>query len=78
LEFSELHTTANVDGMRQKVRNWRSGFWQTAFWYRGGGIPGEPGTSQFGGHVDDPAWTTSRSLLTSRTSIAGDLVFIDV
>jgi sortase (surface protein transpeptidase) len=28
--------------------------WHTAFWYRGSGIPGEPGTATFAGHVDDP------------------------
>jgi hypothetical protein len=28
--------------------------WHTAFWYRGGGIPGEPGTATIGGHVNDP------------------------
>ena len=28
--------------------------WSTAFWYRGSGIPGEPGTTTFAGHVDDP------------------------
>jgi sortase (surface protein transpeptidase) len=26
--------------------------WQQAFWYRGGGIPGEPGTATIAGHVD--------------------------
>jgi hypothetical protein len=28
--------------------------WQTAMWYRGSGIPGEPGTATFAGHVNDP------------------------
>jgi hypothetical protein len=28
--------------------------WHTAFWYRGSGIPGEPGTAAIAGHVDDP------------------------
>jgi len=28
--------------------------WQTAFWYRGGGIPGEVGTATIAGHVNDP------------------------
>jgi hypothetical protein len=28
--------------------------WHTAFWYRGSGIPGEPGTATIAGHVDDP------------------------
>ncbi len=28
--------------------------WHTAFWYRGGGIPGEEGTATIAGHVDDP------------------------
>jgi hypothetical protein len=28
--------------------------WHTAFWYRGGGIPGEGGTATFAGHVNDP------------------------
>jgi len=27
--------------------------WQKAFWYRGGGIPGEVGTATIAGHVDD-------------------------
>ena len=26
--------------------------WHTAFWYRGGGIPGDPGTATIAGHVD--------------------------
>jgi len=28
--------------------------WHTAFWYRGSGIPGDPGTATFAGHVNDP------------------------
>ena len=28
--------------------------WQTAFWYRGSVIPGDPGTATFAGHVNDP------------------------
>jgi len=28
--------------------------WQTAFWYRGGGIPGDVGTATISGHVNDP------------------------
>jgi sortase (surface protein transpeptidase) len=28
--------------------------WHTAFWYRGSGIPGEPGTATMAGHVNDP------------------------
>jgi hypothetical protein len=28
--------------------------WQTAMWYRGSGIPGEPGTATIAGHVNDP------------------------
>ena len=27
--------------------------WQEAFWYRGGGIPGDDGTATIAGHVDD-------------------------
>ena len=27
--------------------------WQTVFWYRGGGIPGDAGTATFAGHMDD-------------------------
>jgi hypothetical protein len=27
--------------------------WHTAFWYRGGGIPGEPGTATIAGHVSN-------------------------
>ena len=27
--------------------------WQKAFWYRGGGIPGEVGTATLAGHVGD-------------------------
>lgn len=27
--------------------------WRTAFWYRGGGAPGEAGTATIAGHVDD-------------------------
>ena len=28
--------------------------WHTAFWYRGSGIPGEPGTATLAGHVNTP------------------------
>ena len=28
--------------------------WHTAFWYRGSGMPGEPGTATIAGHVNDP------------------------
>lgn len=28
--------------------------WSTAFWYRGGGVPGDVGTATFAGHVNDP------------------------
>ncbi|HCC79233.1 MAG: hypothetical protein A2X25_15400 [Chloroflexi bacterium GWB2_49_20] len=31
-----------------------SPFWHSAFWYRGGGIPGEVGTATFAGHITDP------------------------
>jgi sortase (surface protein transpeptidase) len=31
-----------------------SSIWKTAMWYRGSGIPGEPGTAMFAGHVNDP------------------------
>jgi hypothetical protein len=28
--------------------------WHTAYWYRGSGIPGEPGTATIAGHLSDP------------------------
>ncbi|HUF38646.1 MAG TPA: class F sortase [Anaerolineales bacterium] len=28
--------------------------WHSAFWYRGSGIPGDPGTATIAGHVNDP------------------------
>jgi hypothetical protein len=28
--------------------------WSTAFWYRGGGLPGDIGTAAIAGHVNDP------------------------
>jgi len=28
--------------------------WHSAFWYRGGGIPGDVGTATIAGHVNDP------------------------
>ena len=28
--------------------------WDTAYWYRGGGIPGDVGTATIAGHVNDP------------------------
>jgi hypothetical protein len=28
--------------------------WHKAYWYRGSGIPGEPGTATFAGHINDP------------------------
>jgi hypothetical protein len=31
-----------------------SPFWHSAFWYRGGGIPGDVGTATIAGHITDP------------------------
>ena len=28
--------------------------WSTAFWYRGGGVPGDVGTATIAGHINDP------------------------
>jgi hypothetical protein len=28
--------------------------WHMAYWYRGSGIPGEPGTAAIAGHINDP------------------------
>jgi len=28
--------------------------WHSAYWYRGSGLPGEPGTATIAGHVNDP------------------------
>ncbi len=28
--------------------------WHSAFWYRGSGLPGEPGTAAIAGHINDP------------------------
>lgn len=49
--------------------------WQTAFWYRGSGIPGEVGTATLAGHVDD---LLGRPALFARLGDlrAGDLIVV--
>ena len=49
--------------------------WQTAFWYRGSGIPGEVGTATLAGHVDD---TLGRPALFAHLGDlrAGDLIVV--
>ena len=49
--------------------------WQTAFWYRGSGIPGEVGTATLAGHVDD---LVGRPALFARLGDlrAGDLIVV--
>jgi sortase (surface protein transpeptidase) len=51
--------------------------WQTAFWYRGSGIPGESGTAAMAGHVDDPLGRPAifahlQDLLTGDTIVVHD------
>ena len=49
--------------------------WQQAFWYRGGGTPGEVGTATFAGHVDD---SLGRPAVFARLKElqTGDLIFV--
>jgi hypothetical protein len=49
--------------------------WNTAFWYRGGGIPGDVGTATIAGHINDPV---SRPMIFARIGDLqpGDLVII--
>jgi sortase (surface protein transpeptidase) len=49
--------------------------WQTAFWYRGSGIPGESGTAAIAGHVDDPL---GRPAIFARIQelLPGDLIVV--
>jgi sortase (surface protein transpeptidase) len=49
--------------------------WQSAFWYRGGGIPGDVGTATLAGHVDD---LLGRPAVFARlgTLRSGDLIVI--
>jgi len=49
--------------------------WNTAFWYRGGGIPGDVGTATISGHVNDPL---GRPMIFANLQdlLPGDLIII--
>ncbi|HEY3291988.1 MAG TPA: class F sortase [Anaerolineae bacterium] len=49
--------------------------WSSAFWYRGGGIPGDPGTATIAGHVND---TNGRPEIFARLHElrAGDIIIV--
>lgn len=49
--------------------------WQKAFWYRGGGIPGDSGTATLAGHVDD-ALGRPAVFARLRELRPGDLIFV--
>ena len=61
LRIPSLHINAPVLGVgltTQNVMDAPTGptndpVWQTVFWYRGSGVPGESGTATFAGHVND-------------------------
>jgi hypothetical protein len=62
LQIPKLHITAPVVGVGLTPKNLMDSpkgpigdaIWHTAFWFRGGGIPGEVGTATIAGHVNDP------------------------
>ncbi len=62
LQIPKLHVTAPVAGVGLTSKNLMDtpkgpigdAVWHTAFWFRGGGIPGEVGTATIAGHVNDP------------------------
>lgn len=62
LQIPSLKVSAPVAGVGLTSENLMDGpkgpiddpIWHTAFWYRGGGIPGEVGTATISGHVNDP------------------------
>jgi hypothetical protein len=49
--------------------------WQTGFWYRGGGIPGDIGTATFAGHFDDELGRPAVFAFLSDLRI-GDLILV--
>ncbi len=62
IQIPVLQITAPVVGVGLSLTNAMSAprgavpsdpMWQTIFWYRGGGIPGDVGTATFAGHYDD-------------------------
>ncbi|MDF1499680.1 MAG: class F sortase [Anaerolineales bacterium] len=62
LQIPSLEVIAPVAGVGLTSENLMDGpkgpiddpIWHTAFWYRGGGVPGEVGTATIAGHVNDP------------------------
>lgn len=62
LQISALNVNAPVLGVGLNPKNEMDApkpsiddpVWHMAFWYRGSGIPGEPGTATIAGHVNDP------------------------
>jgi hypothetical protein len=62
LQIPKLHVVAPVVGVGLTLKNLMDSpkgpigdtVWHTAFWFRGGGIPGEAGTATIAGHVNDP------------------------
>jgi sortase (surface protein transpeptidase) len=62
LEIPALGVTAPVLGVGLTPENLMDSprgplgdpIWSAAYWYRGGGIPGSPGTATIAGHVNDP------------------------
>ncbi len=49
--------------------------WQTIFWYRGGGIPGDIGTATFAGHFDDALGRPAVFAFLAELQI-GDLIIV--
>jgi sortase (surface protein transpeptidase) len=52
-----------------------SSFWREGFWYRGGAVPGNPGTATIAGHLDDTAGRPA-AFWTIRNLRAGDEVTV--
>jgi sortase (surface protein transpeptidase) len=50
--------------------------WQSVFWYRGGGIPGDIGTATFAGHFDDALGRPAVFAYLSDLKI-GDLIVVE-
>jgi hypothetical protein len=51
--------------------------WHTAFWYRGGGVPGDVGTATIAGHVNDPLGEPE-IFARLEDLIPGDLIIVHV
>jgi len=83
LWIPSLHVSAAVTGVGLDSENAMDApkgpiddpLWQKAFWFRGGGIPGDSGTATIAGHVNDPL--ARAAIFADLTDLrAGDLIVI--